>query len=103
MSIRRLGLVRCRRLSSSFDFRSHRLRVWNDLFRLPETTRMAQDAFGPSEASRALGARVNGRLADVRTPVQEDDVVESVAWDAQKDDARTLLWHSSAHLLGVAI
>ena len=103
MSVRRLLGLR-RATYSTFDYRAHRISVWNSAFALPQSDeRLALDSLTLQAQQTALGARVNGSVVHVKTPIASGDIVEPVAWDFEDDDAKRLLWHSSAHLLGDAI
>jgi threonyl-tRNA synthetase len=92
--------------SRAFDYRAHRLRIWNEEFErgvtLAQAGSMALDRLSRGDAEKALAVRVNGELRDVRATVATEDKVEAVTWDGS-DDSKRMLWHSSAHLLGDAI
>lgn len=89
------------------NFRAHRISVWNEEMdrsissQPQQPSMMALDRL-QGDGSRALGALVNGKLRDLKSPVAESDSVEEVTWDGGAN-AKSLLWHSSAHLLGDAI
>jgi threonyl-tRNA synthetase len=91
--------------SGGFDYRAHRIRVWNESYErfgaLSQNHLLALDRVDHSAVDKALGVRVNGKVRDVRAACSEADVVEPVLWDS--DDAKLLLWHSSAHLMGDAL
>ncbi|HEV2231543.1 MAG TPA: threonine--tRNA ligase [Thermoplasmata archaeon] len=58
-------------------------------------------AWGPSEASRFLAARLDGTLVDLRTPVRAAGRLEPLTFaDA---DGRLILHHSAAHLVAKAV
>jgi hypothetical protein len=90
--------------SGAFDYRAHRIRIWNEQYeRFGGATNipLAFDRVTRDVVEKALGVYVNGVLSDVKTSVVQGDVVEPVVWDS--DDGKKLLWHSSAHLMGDAI
>jgi threonyl-tRNA synthetase len=49
----------------------------------------------------ALIAKVNGILFDLERPLEEDCKIQFLDWD--NDEAKTVFWHSSAHILGIRI
>lgn len=51
--------------------------------------------------NRAIVARVNGTLWDLKRPLQTDCTLELVTFDDK--DGRDVFWHSSAHVLGGAL
>jgi threonyl-tRNA synthetase len=58
-------------------------------------------AIGPGLAKAALGAEINGEIADLMVPIEED--VEIRILTARDEDALTLLRHSAAHVLATAV
>lgn len=54
-----------------------------------------------TEPHLALGARINGVLSDLSTPLQENDSVELLSFDSP--EGKELFWHTSAHVLAQAI
>jgi threonyl-tRNA synthetase len=52
-------------------------------------------------ARNVLAAKVNGETRDASRPITEDAKLELLTWDNQ--DAKSTLWHSSAHLMAEAI
>ncbi|OCT69068.1 threonine--tRNA ligase 1, cytoplasmic [Xenopus laevis] len=55
----------------------------------------------PSLARNAVAARVNGALYDLSRPLEEDAAVEFLTFDSR--DGQAIFWHSSAHILGLAL
>lgn len=51
--------------------------------------------------NRAVVARVNGTLWDLKRPLQTDCTLELIQFDDK--DGREVFWHSSAHVLGGAL
>ena len=49
----------------------------------------------------ALVARIDGRLADLATPLDSDCAVEPVLFDSE--EGREVYWHSTSHLLAQAV
>ncbi|MEE6491304.1 hypothetical protein FKM82_016171 [Ascaphus truei] len=56
---------------------------------------------GPGLAQNAIAARVNGAVYDLNRPLEEDSTVELMKFDSPVGQA--VFWHSSAHILGVAL
>jgi threonyl-tRNA synthetase len=54
-----------------------------------------------TEPHLALGARINGKLCDLSTPLKENDVVELISFDSP--EGKEIFWHTSAHVLAQAI
>lgn len=54
-----------------------------------------------TEPHLALGARINGTLRDLSTPLNENDVVELISFDSF--EGKEMFWHTSAHVLAQAI
>ncbi len=74
-----------------------------------QATSAAQVAadIGPGLAKAAIGARINGELADLNAPITEDatlGIITSKPRDDQgRQDMRTLTRHSCAHVMAEAI
>lgn len=51
--------------------------------------------------SDPVAARIDGRLVDLSTPLEQDCAVEAVGFDS--DDGRHVFWHSGAHLMAQAV
>ena len=88
-----------------FDFRRHRINVWNENFeKFSDDQKLALNALSAvRKFDKILGARVNGILSDARCNVKDGDEIEPVFWEDQNLDGKAMFWHSSAHLLGNAI
>ena len=73
----------------------------------PVTPREVAADIGPGLAKAALGARIDGDLADLTTPIARDArlaIVTPTARDKQPDpDALFLMRHSAAHVMAEAI
>ncbi|MFG0275779.1 MAG: threonine--tRNA ligase [Phycisphaerales bacterium] len=73
----------------------------------PVTPREVAADIGPGLAKAALGARIDGELADLSTPIAADArlaIVTPTTRDKQPDpDALFLLRHSTAHVMAEAI
>ncbi|MEO8148381.1 MAG: threonine--tRNA ligase [Bacteroidia bacterium] len=52
-------------------------------------------------ARNVLAAKVNGEVRDLTRPINEDSKLELLTWD--NTEAKSTLWHSSAHLMAEAI
>lgn len=52
-------------------------------------------------ARNVLAAKVNGETRDASRPITEDSKLELLTWDSK--EAKSTLWHSSAHLMAEAI
>jgi threonyl-tRNA synthetase len=64
----------------------------------------AARAIGPKLAEQAILVRANGRVQDVRLPLQDGDPIQILTTrDKQDPDALAVLRHSSAHLLAEAV
>jgi len=64
----------------------------------------AARAIGPKLAEQAVLVRSNGRVQDLRLPLQDGQPIEILTTrDAQDPDALAVLRHSSAHLLAEAV
>ena len=59
------------------------------------------EKIGPRLAKAALGAKVNGELADLMRPLQEDARIEILT--EKNADALYLIRHSAAHMLATAV
>ncbi|KAK5648503.1 hypothetical protein RI129_003395 [Pyrocoelia pectoralis] len=55
----------------------------------------------PSLAENVIVAKVNGVLWDLNRPLEENCDVELLKFD--NDEAKSVFWHSSAHILGEAL
>ena len=60
-------------------------------------------AIGPRLARDAIGALINGQLADVSTPIGQDAAVAIITAKAEDPNAVYLLRHSAAHVMAEAI
>jgi len=60
-------------------------------------------ATGISEglARNVIAANVNGETWDANRPINEDTVLKLLTWE--DDEAKSVFWHSSAHLLAEAL
>ncbi len=58
-------------------------------------------SIGPGLAKAALGARVNGRLSGLTTPLVEDADVQIVTW--KDEEGREIFRHTSTHIMAQAI
>ncbi|AZB43884.1 threonine--tRNA ligase [Bacillus sp. FJAT-42376] len=65
------------------------------------TTEDIAASISPGLKKKSLAGKLDGKLIDLRTPIQEDGVIEIVTQDSP--DALEILRHSSAHLLAQAI
>ncbi len=52
-------------------------------------------------ARNVLAAKVNGKVVNATTPLDEDTVLQLLTWNDQ--EGKATLWHSSAHLMAEAI
>jgi len=52
-------------------------------------------------ARNVLAAKVNGKVVDASTPINEDSDFQLLTWN--DEDGKATFWHSSAHLLAEAI
>jgi threonyl-tRNA synthetase len=52
-------------------------------------------------ARNVLAAKVNGKVVDASTPINEDSDFQLLTWN--DSDGKSTFWHSSAHLLAEAI
>ncbi|MGR3952177.1 MAG: threonine--tRNA ligase [Chlamydia sp.] len=50
---------------------------------------------------QAVACSINGQMKDLRTPLQEDDLV--ILFDFDSQEGKEVFWHSSAHILAQAI
>ncbi len=60
-------------------------------------------SLGSRLARDAVGALINGRLADISTPIQQDAAVAIVTAKSEDTNAVYLLRHSTAHVMAEAI
>ncbi|WP_203361517.1 threonine--tRNA ligase [Bacillus sp. REN10] len=65
------------------------------------TTEAIAQSISPGLKKKALAGKVNGKLFDLRTPIEEDGRLEIVTPD--HEDALEILRHSTAHLMAQAI
>jgi len=64
----------------------------------------AARAIGPKLAEQAVLIRANGRVQDLRLPLQDGDPIQILTTrDKDDPDALAVLRHSSAHLLAEAV
>jgi threonyl-tRNA synthetase len=61
---------------------------------------LAKD-IGPRLAKEATGAKINGELRDLTTPLRDGDAVELFTFDS--DEGKWVFWHSASHLMASAI
>jgi len=67
-----------------------------------ESTALAlAERIGPRLAKEAVGAKINGQVADLTTPLHEGDRVEILTFET--DEGRTIFRHSASHLMASAI
>ena len=72
-------------------------------YEAPVTARQVAEEIGPGLAKAALGAKVNGELADLNAPIAEDAKLEIVTGRDAGPDALYLVRHSAAHVMAEAI
>ena len=48
-----------------------------------------------------VGARLNGRVVELKTPIEEDGKIEFLKFDAM--DGKDIFWHTSTHIMAQAI
>lgn len=65
------------------------------------TTEDIAGSISPGLKKKSIAGKWNGELVDLRTPLQEDGVIEIVTQDTQ--DALEIMRHSTAHLMAQAI
>ncbi len=53
------------------------------------------------DPSQSLGAKINGKIVDLSTPLHEGDQVELI--DFESPEGKEIFWHTSAHVLAQAI
>ena len=70
---------------------------------LSVTPLQVAQAIGPRLARDAIGALINGQLADVSTPIVQDSAVAIITAKAEDPHAVYLLRHSTAHVMAEAI
>ncbi len=56
---------------------------------------------GSGLAKAALAGKVDGRTADLTTPLTHDTAVQLLTWDSP--EGREVFWHSTSHLLAQAV
>jgi threonyl-tRNA synthetase len=52
-------------------------------------------------ARNVLAAKVNGKVVDANTPIEEDSSLQLLTWS--NEDGKSTFWHSSAHLMAEAL
>jgi threonyl-tRNA synthetase len=52
-------------------------------------------------ARNVLAAKVNGKVVDANTPINEDASLQLLTWS--NEDGKSTFWHSSAHLMAEAL
>lgn len=65
------------------------------------TTEDIAASISPSLKKKALAGKFNGKLIDLRTPIQEDGSIEIITPD--HEEALEILRHSTAHLMAQAV
>lgn len=65
------------------------------------TTEEVAASISPGLRKKALAGKVNGKLLDLKTPIEEDGAIEIVTPD--HEDALDILRHSTAHLTAQAV
>lgn len=65
------------------------------------TTEEVANSISPGLRKKALAGKVNGKLLDLKTPIQEDGAIEIITPD--HEDALEILRHSTAHLTAQAV
>ncbi|TLS39158.1 threonine--tRNA ligase [Pseudalkalibacillus caeni] len=58
-------------------------------------------SISPGLKKKSLGAKLNGKLVDLRRPIQEDAKIELITYD--NEEGLEMLRHSTAHLLAQAV
>ena len=58
-------------------------------------------AIGPRLAKEATGAKINGALRDLTTPLRDGDAVELLTFASE--EGKWVFWHSASHLMASAI
>ncbi len=58
-------------------------------------------SIGPRLAKEATGAKINGELRDLTTPLGDGDAVELLTFDSE--GGKWVFWHSASHLMASAI
>ncbi len=48
-----------------------------------------------------VGARLNGKVVELKTPIEEDGKIEFLKFDAM--DGKDIFWHTSTHIMAQAI
>ncbi len=66
-------------------------------------TNVRENAASISEglARDIVGARLNGRVVELKTPIEEDGKIEFLKFDAM--DGKDIFWHTSTHIMAQAI
>lgn len=65
------------------------------------TTEEIAQSISPGLRKKALAGKLNGKLLDLRTPIEEDGAIEIVT--PEHEDALGILRHSTAHLMAQAV
>ncbi len=64
-------------------------------------------SISPKLAEQVIVSKINGVLTDVATPIQSDATLQLLKWKNNDDqidkEAKSVFWHSSAHLMAEAI
>src|SRR5437868_10601331 len=60
-------------------------------------------SIGPRLAQAAVGCKVNGTLADLNRPINEDAALEIITAKSENPDALYFLRHSTAHVMAEAL
>ncbi|MBN1755504.1 threonine--tRNA ligase [bacterium] len=58
-------------------------------------------SIGPRLAKDALAARVEGKLVDLSTPINDDSEIAIVTFDLE--EGKKVYWHSTAHIMAEAV
>ncbi|MFB6259011.1 MAG: threonine--tRNA ligase [Flavobacteriales bacterium] len=58
-------------------------------------------SIGSGLAKKALVARVDGKIQDLKWPIEEDAELQILTWD--DEDGKKTFWHSTAHLMAEAL
>ncbi|MDR0907044.1 MAG: threonine--tRNA ligase [Rikenellaceae bacterium] len=67
----------------------------------PVTAMGIAESISPRLASEVLAAKVGDRVQDLQVPITEDSTVRLLKWE--DDEAKTVFWHTSSHLMAEAI
>ena len=58
-------------------------------------------SISPGLRKKALAGKINGKLLDLKTPIEEDGAIEIIT--PEHEDALEILRHSTAHLTAQAV